>query len=106
MPKKTAKEDLLFLISSIIIVSLLLLTAFNLKMFGQNQRKVLGAQIAQEELEKEKTFWEKMVSENPTYIDGWLELSKILYLLGDKDYSMGAYNTARSINPNSKKLSQ
>ena len=106
MPKETTQDNISFFFSSIAIVLLLLLTTLNLRMFGQNQRKVLGAQIAQEELGKEKTFWEKVVSENPTYIDGWLELSKVLYLLGEKNYSTGAYNTAKSINPNSRKLSQ
>ncbi len=55
-------------------------------------------------MQEEKAYWEKIVSENPTYMDGWIELSRIYKSLGDAELSQKAVLEARKINPNSDKL--
>jgi len=103
MPKQSAKSksELKFLLSCLGIIAVLFLTGFSLSNYF-SEPKVLGTETP--DLFKEMLFWEKIVSENPTYIDGWLELAKTSYQLGDKDYAVGALNSARAISPNSEKI--
>lgn len=115
MPKQTPKkephkhktESSYLTISSGIIV-ILILSIFNLFLYSSSySNNVLGARTGVDFnnlLIQEKNFWEKIVSENPTYLDGWLELAKINYKLGDMGYAQGALNTARAIDPNSDKI--
>lgn len=96
------KDSLIYLLSVAGILVSLILINFNIKTY-LNQKKVLAAATFEEEtieLKKEAFFWESFLSQNPTYLPGWLELSKIEYQLGNKDYALGALNTAKAINPN------
>ena len=54
----------------------------------------------------EREFWENLVAKHPTYRDGWLELAKVSYKLGDESLSRGAIETARAIDPNSPKIEE
>lgn len=103
MPKQTPKNKLefKFLLSCFSVIAILFLAGFSLNNYFSNP-KVLGTETP--DFSEEMLFWEKVVSENPTYIDGWLELSRVSYEIGDKDYAIGALNSAKAINPNSEKV--
>lgn len=90
-----------FLLSCFGLIAILFLAGFNLNDY-LSKPKVLGAETPN--FSKEMVFWENIVSENPTYIDGWVELARASYELGDKDYAIGALNSAKAINPNSEKI--
>ena len=92
-----------FLLSCFGIIITLLLAGFNINTYFA-QQKVLGAEVGANNLIEEKLFWEGVVSENPTYFSGWLELSRITYELGEEDYAVGALNSAKAIDPNSEKI--
>ncbi len=102
------KDKLTYLLSALGILVSLILISLNIKAY-LSQKRVLAAETQDEEisqLKKEASFWEGFLSQNPTYLPGWLELSKIEYELGDEDYALGALNTARAINPNSEKVKE
>lgn len=100
--KKTSfKRELTFLISATAIVTVIGLSVFNVKNSSQKQ-VVLGIQSVS--LDEQKVFWENVISVHPTYIDAWLELARVAYELGDKNYAIGALNSAISIDPNSEKV--
>ena len=103
MPKQSAKNkiELKFLLSCFGIIAVLFLAGFSLNNYFSKPR-VLGTETP--DFSKEILFWENIVSENPTYIDGWLELARVTYEIGDKNYAIGALNSAKAINPNSEKV--
>ncbi len=103
MPKQSAKSkfELKFLLSCFGVIAILFLAGFSLNNYFSKPR-VLGTETP--DFSKEILFWENIVSENPTYIDGWLELARATYELGDKNYAIGALNSAKAINPNSEKV--
>ena len=109
MPKKPAKKkpdyktSFIHFCSSCAAVALLLLSAYNLNGYLSPQ-KILGAQADVLGIENEKGFWEAIVVEHPTYRDGWIQIAKLAHELGDENYAAGAYNTAKSIDPNSTEL--
>jgi cytochrome c-type biogenesis protein CcmH/NrfG len=111
-PKKTKKgsfkKQLVFLCSCCAIVLLLFIAGSNLENFLASKR-VLGIetqnQIYEQELLKEqKIYWKEFLAENPTYLDGWIELVRINISLGDSDAARIARQKAKEINPNSEKL--
>lgn len=103
MPKQSAKSklELKFLLSCFGVIAVLFLAGFSLNNYF-SKPKVLGTETP--DFSKEILFWENIVSENPAYIDGWLELARATYELGDKNYAIGALNSAKAINPNSEKI--
>lgn len=103
MPKQSAKNklELKFLFSCFCVITVLFLAGFSLNNYFSKPR-VLGTETP--DFSEKILFWENIVSENPTYIDGWLELAKVTYEHGDKDYAIGALNSAKAINPNSEKV--
>ncbi len=117
MPKKSAgkkknnqvksfKKHIIFLCSCCSLVFLLFLASFNFNSFLKTSQ-VLGVTTENTKgssLESQKVYWENFLSKNPTYLDGWIELSIIELNLGDKNYALGAFNTARAINPNSQSV--
>jgi len=92
--------NLLFLLSCVTVVAILLLTSFNLTNYLV-PKKVLGTEIDTAEVLKEKDFWNEFLAKNPTYYDGWIELSKIESELGDTQKAKDCLDKAREINPNS-----
>ena len=79
-----------FLLSSLAIILVLILSYFNLKSYFSSSQ-VLGAQTNTEQPnEKAKLFWEDFLNKNPTYFPGWIELARI-----EKE---------RGINPNTPEL--
>ncbi len=109
-PKKTGskynfKKDLIYLCSCCAAIALLLLTGFNINKFLES-KKVLGTTIDVSDIQNEKTYWLQMVSQNPTYRDGYLQLAVIDNTLGNKEESLMYFKKAKSIDPNSQKISE
>lgn len=110
MPKKSvqanSKNHLFYFLTALGVILILILAGANIANFNdQRQTKVLGIQDNFEsEKIKELIFWEEFLSKNPDYRDGWIEIARLSYELGDKDYSVGALKTAKGIDPNSEKI--
>ena len=85
------------------IIALLILTSVNINKFI-NSQKVLGAAVDVTPLQNEKSYWQNLVNQNPTYIDAYLELAKIDIELGNKNEASNFINTALSLDPNSSKV--
>lgn len=85
------------------VIALLLLTSLNINKFLINQ-KVLGASVDNTPLLDEKAYWQKIVSDNPSYVDGYLQLAKIEVELGNKIEAQTFINKALSLDPNSSKI--
>jgi hypothetical protein len=105
---KPAKNDNLFL--TFIFVSLLV-SAFNIIFFINTRMasRVLGAQTENVEEEPnpliaEKAFWSDIVEKNPTYRDGYIELSDIEMKLGNRKRSEELLRLARGVDPNYQKF--
>ncbi len=116
MPKKTArakkakvkhnfKKDFMYLCSCCAAIMVLLLTGLNINKF-LDSKKVLGATIDTSGIENEKAYWLQVVSQNPTYRDGYLELAILDNTLGNKEESLMYFNKAKSIDPNSQKINE
>lgn len=102
------KKQFVFLCSCCAVILILLISAFNFESFLTNQ-KVLGAQSVSSEqqlLQEQKIFWEEFVAENPTYLDGWIELTEINLELEDTEAAKFSLKTAEEINPNSSKVKE
>ena len=100
-------KNLKFFLEHFTIIFILTLAILNLQTYFNNSQKtlsILGTSVDTSEIIKEKDYWVEIVSKNPSYIDGWLELYKLETLLGNVDKATGALNTAISINPNYPKL--
>ena len=85
------------------IIALLILTSVNINKFFESQ-KVLGVSVDVSPLRNEKTYWENIVSQNPSYTDGYLELAKVSVELGDKNEAITYITKALILNPNSEKI--
>ena len=104
----TFKKQLIFLCSCCAVVLLLFVASFNLENFLAGKR-VLGIktqnQIYEQELLKEqKLYWEEFLAENPTYLDGWIELANIELKLGKTEEAKLSLDKAKAIGPNSSKV--
>ncbi len=105
MPKNISK--IIFYYSCCcLIISLLFLVGENLHsyLFGTD---VLGAEISTQksnELNKEKIYWENIVSQNPSYLPGYIELVNISLEVGDRNSAIINLIKARQINPNSEEV--
>lgn len=106
LSKKDSKTDsnFLFLITLLITAIILFLSFVNFfSTKGESSEKsVLAAKT--ENLTEAKIYWEEFLQENPNYLDGWLELSKIYSQIGYVNGAIGALETAKLIDPNSKKI--
>ncbi len=106
MPIKSA-QSISYFLSCLAVIILLSLSIVNINKFLSKQ-KVLGAQVTTDtsNLESEKTFWQKVIKENPTYRDGYLELALLDNTLGNKTDSLKNFEKAKSIDPNSPKITE
>lgn len=103
---KNLKKEIVYLCSCCSLVLVLFLASFNVNAFLLNS-KVLGAKTENAKaLVDEEKYWEDFLALHPTYLDGWIELSKIEYGKGNINYALGAFNTAKAINPNSPKIKE
>lgn len=101
--KKNFKPYFLHYTYCLLTILLLILISININKAIATQ-KVLGASINASPLQNEKSYWEKMVSDNPTYIDGYLELAKVDVELGNTSEATSYIEKALSLDPNSSKI--
>lgn len=108
--KSGLKQEIIFFCSCCAAILILSLSVVNLiPVFQQN--KVLGAKSEtsplsfQDEIQ-EISFWKNILSKNPTYSEGWLELARLSLQIGDKHEAVLAFEKAEEINPNSETLEQ
>lgn len=117
MSKKTKKQESIILpklIKQVLsftgiylsVLTLLFLSALNLKLYSAKinlNREVLGASVAttySPTLEEEIIYWQEIITKAPTYRDAYLELSDIYAQLGDIKQSEAYYQKARELDPN------
>lgn len=116
MPAKTAppkkvkvkhnfKKDFMYLCSCCAVILLLFLTGANIHNFLAT-KKVLSASVDMSDIENEKNYWQQIVSQNPTYRDGYLQLAIVYDTLGNKEESLKNFEKAKLIDPNSPKIPQ
>lgn len=103
--KRIFEENHNYFLICYFVVLVLFVAALNLYFRLRSQEtEVLGTEKDTAALEEELTYWENFVSEHPTYRDAWLEIAKVSEELGNYDYTIGAVNTAKAIDPNSPKV--
>lgn len=111
MPSQTKatknKQSLLFL-SYIAVGVLLGLSISNLQLYFNYKNTPLPQVLGErsDQLNEDKRFWQDFVSDNPTYLDGWIMLTKVNLELGNLEEAKVAFEKARIINPNSEKVSE
>lgn len=94
------KENAKYLLVVSFILSILTLITFNVQNISV-AKKVLGASTRLiQNLQTEKIFWEKFLDENPTYLEGWVELGVVEEELGNSEASRNAFLKAEEIDPN------
>ena len=106
MAKQHAKiqSEALFFASGLAVVAILFLSALNLNLYtkkGLSSDKILGINIQREE---EISYWKDLLSENPDYLPGWVELAKLQKEKGDLEGFEIAFDNIRNIDPNSELL--
>lgn len=111
MPKKPAKakdlkakikREIFFICSCCAVIVLLTLSSHNLSRYTTSP-KVLSAT---RNIEQELTFWKTIVTETPSYRDGWLELARLEMELGDKSEARKYLNQAKTIDPNNSEVKE
>ena len=73
---------------------------FTLSRFFENKKPIVQVLGSQVDLEKERQFWTNIVTDSPTYRDGWLELAKIEDEMGNHDTAEKYQLKAVQIDPN------
>jgi len=106
--KVSLKKHLIFLCSCCAVILLLFIAGFNFENYLKKER-VLGLEsqkniYEQKLLKEQKTYWEDFLAENPTYLDGWIELASINLKLGEKEEAKASLEKAKIISPNSSKI--
>lgn len=81
-------------------IGLLILASYNLNNLLKN-RNVLGASVETNTIQDEKEYWLKIASENPTYVDAYLQLAKVEVELSNKEGAKTYIEEAKKLNPNS-----
>ncbi|CAN5295534.1 hypothetical protein BH10PAT1_BH10PAT1_7850 [soil metagenome] len=103
-PKKESyKKYFIHYTYCLAIIALLSITTLNINKYLDSQ-KVLGTSIDVTPLQNERLYWQTLVSQNPTYIDGYLELAKVNVELSNKVEAEIYINKALSLDPNSLKI--
>jgi hypothetical protein len=108
--KNHLKNGFLHLCSCCAICLILVVTSSNINLFIRN-KKILGAktditQTKESNLATKKVYWESFLNSNPTYQDGWINLAKTDFELGNKEAGISALMKAKAINPNSEKIKE
>ena len=101
--KVNSKELTLHYFYCLSIILLLILTSVNINKF-LSQQQVLGTQIDTTDIQNEKLYWKKMTQDNPTYIDGYLQLAKVAVELQDRTLAQTYITKALTLDPNSIKI--
>ncbi len=99
MSKKTKSRDSTFLIILLAAVLIILLTLLNLQLLSKykaEEKDVLGATARSEQ----KTFWVNLLNNEPEYLPGWIELTKLEKESGNLKSFNESLNKALEIDPN------
>ncbi|HWA52285.1 MAG TPA: hypothetical protein VG895_04480 [Patescibacteria group bacterium] len=87
----------------LIIIVLLLVAGFNINNF-LNDQKVLGASVDVTPLQNEKNYWENLIHQNPSYVDGYLQIAKVDVEMSNKKEAYLYIQKALELDPNSTKI--
>lgn len=101
--KINVKALLLHYFYCVAVIVLLTIAGANLNNYLSSQ-KVLAASIDVSPLQEEKIFWQTVVTQTPSYIDGYLQLAKVEVELGNKNEALTYLQQALSLDPNSTKI--
>src|SRR5689334_18366422 len=102
-PKETYGKYFIHYIYCLGTISLLILASYNLNNLLKS-KNVLGTSIEVNSIQDEKEYWLKIASENPTYVDAYLQLAKVEVELSNKDGARSYINEARKLNPNASEI--
>lgn len=109
MPKKRSKDpqkQRLLFISVSWGIFMIVFSIFNLLFYlSSSNNDVLGIKVeidTKTSLLHELKFWKSFLNENPSYLQGWLELAKVEIQLENLDSARSALYEAKAISPNSK----
>ena len=108
MPKQRSKDpqkQRLFFISVSCGILVVVFSIFNLLFYlSSSNNDILGVRIevdTKTSLLHEGNFWKSLLNENPSYLQGWLELAKVEVQLENLDSARNALHQAKAISPNS-----
>lgn len=87
------------------IIILLTITGINIDKY-LNQEKVLGTSVDTTPLQNEKKYWENILKDTPTYIDGYLQIAKVEVELGNKNEALNMIQKALILDPNSIRITE
>ncbi len=103
VPKETYGKYFLHYIYCLGTISLLILASYNLNNLIKS-RNVLGTSVEVNTIQDEKDYWLKVASENPTYVDAYLQLAKVEVELSNKEGARTYIEEAKKLNPNSESV--
>ena len=106
---KTARKKFASIFFTYFAVCILLaLSVFNLKLYFRTNQEVFSQVLGEksDKLENDKLFWQEFVFDNPTYLDGWIMLTKVNLELGNLEEAKAALEKARTLNPNSEEITE
>lgn len=102
------KKQLIFICSCCAVILLLFVSGFNLENFLAGKRvlgiKTQDQRYEQELLKEQEIYWKEFLAENPTYLDGLIELANIELKLGNLEEAKLSLEKAKAISPNSSKV--
>lgn len=98
------KQKTVYLISGLFVFIVMLISLLNVNsIFTKPKMEVLGAT---DTVKEEIMFWEGFLKENPTYMTGWVELTKLEIERGNFDAARLYFDRAQTIDPNSEILEE
>jgi len=91
-----------------IFISLVSLSLFNLAFYLFYKKTYKHPEIlsSQTRISNEILFWKEFLKANPYYIEGWIELARIEYKLGNRKEAKKYILRAKEIDPNSSILKE
>ncbi len=105
MTSKKTKTFYTYFLTRLSVLIILLLTIVNINKIFEN-KKVLGVQIDNTSVNEQKIYYENLVKQNPSYMDGYIELAKISSFLGDRESEKNYLKLAYNISPNNKEIKE
>ena len=88
-----------YFLTRLFILLVLLLTVVNITKIFAN-KKVLGVTVDTSSVIAQKEYYLKLIKDNPTYVDGYIELSNIEKFLGNTESANQYLKLAQNLDPN------